>query len=256
MADITQLLQDTMTQARAMHAAIPDTDAANKETKELLGNILNTVPANGTPAQPIVEAKPSGQGAAIPLPNMGRLSPPVAPVLREKCAFENSALLPAADYHFSIQILSWTLAKTAIESGEWFAYAASEEDRKAKEDYLKSTNQMLRDMYPLIVPSLDAILGAVEKLREQHLGASACSDPAAAYAAYIAALPDQIAGVKTAAEFQGKEIDGEDLHTRLVEWTVRSIPKYLGRRTQHIEVKPKLTERIEAEAVRCYRWQF
>jgi hypothetical protein len=255
MADITQLLQDTMEQARAMHAAIPDTDAANKETKELLGNILNTVPHNGTPAQPIVDAKP-GAGAAIPMPNMGRISPPLAPVLREKCAFENSALLPAADYHFSIQIMSWTLAKTAIDSGEWFAYAGNEEDRKAKEEYLKETTQMLRDMYPLLVPSLDAILGEVEKLRAEHLSASACADPAAAYAAYIAALPDQIAAVKTAAEFQGKEIDGEDLHTRLVERTVRSIPKYLGRRTQHFEVKSKLTERIEAEAVRCYRWQF
>ncbi|KAJ9110764.1 hypothetical protein QFC20_002805 [Naganishia adeliensis] len=254
MADITQLLQDTMEQARAMHAAFPNDDA-NKETKDLLGNILKTVPQNGTAAQPIVDAKP-GAGAAIPLPNMGRFSPPAAPVLREKCAFENSALLPAADYHFSIQIMSWTLAKTAIDSGEWFAYATSDEDRKAKEEYLTSANQMLRDMYPLLVPSLDAILGAIEKLREEHLNASACPGPAAAYAAYIAALPDRIAAVKSAPEFAGKEIDGEDLHSRLVERTVRSVPKYLGRRTQHVEVKEKMTERIEAESIRCYRWQF
>lgn len=256
MTDMTQLLKDTMDQARAMHDAISDSDNANKETKNLLGNILKTIPVpqNGTPAQAIVDtaAKPA---AAIPMPNMGRFSPPAAPVLRQKCAFENSALLPAADYHFSIQIMSWTLAKTAIESGEWFAYAINDADRKAKEDYLASANQMLRDMYPLLTPSFDAILGAVEKLRQEHLGTSPQSDPAAAYAAYLAALPDRIAAVKN-ADFKEKEIDGEDLHTRLVERTVRSVPKYLTRKSQHVETKSKLSERIEAEAVRCYRWQF
>lgn len=258
MPDIAQLLKDTMDQARAMHDNIDDNDAANQETKNLLGNILKTVnhPQNGTPAQPILDGKDAAAraGAGVPMPNGVRLSPPLAPVLREKCAFENSALLPADEYQFSVQILSWTLAKIAVESGEWFAHAADENAWEAKEEYLKNSCQMMTDIYPLLQPSIDAILAAVKELREENLRSP--SDRVAAYATYVSALPDRIAAVKGSADFTGKEIDGQDLHTKLVERTVRSLPKYLKTREEHQKVKSTLVERVEKEAIRVYRWQF
>lgn len=257
MPDIAQLLKDTMKQAKAMHDNIDDNDVANRETKHLLGNILKTaiLPQNGTPAQPILDGKDAAAraGAGVPLPNGARLSPPLVPVLREKCAFENSALLPADGYQFSIQILSWTLAKTAIESGEWFANATDEKEWQAKEEYLKNSCQMITDIYPLLQSSIDAILGVVKNLREEHLRSP--TDRSSAYAAYVAALPDQIAAVKTAEDFAGKEIDGQDLHTKLVERTVRSVPKYLKIREEHQKTKSKLAERVDKEAIRVYRWQ-
>lgn len=258
MPDIARLLKDTMDQARAMHDKIDDNDLANKETKDLLGDILKSanIPKNSTPAQLILDAKDAvaRPGAGVPLPNGARLSPPAAPDLREKCAFENSALLPADEYPFSIQILSWTLAKLAVESGEWFAHATDEATWRAKEEYLKTSCQMITDIYPLLQVSIDSILNAIKELREERLRSP--TDRAAAYDAYIATLSDQIAALKGHADFSGKEIDGEDLHTKLVERTVRSLPKYLKERNEHQKTKSELAERVKAEAVRVYRWQF
>lgn len=259
MPDIAQLLKETMDQARAMHDKIDDNDLANKETKDLLGDILKSanIPKNSTPAQPILNAKDAAAarpGAGVPLPNGARLSPPVAPVLREKCAFENSALLPAEEYPFSVQVLSWTLAKLAVESGEWFAHATDEGTWRAKEEYLKTSCEMITDIYPLLQVSIDAILNAIKELREERLRSP--TDRAAAYDAYVATLSDRIAALKGHADFAGKEIDGEDLHTKLVERTVRSLPKYLKERREHQKTKSELAERVKAEAVRVYRWQF
>lgn len=264
MPDITQILKETMDQAKAMHDAISDTDKENKDTKELLGNILKNaspVPNNGTQAQAINGAagltKPAG-GAAVPLPNTGRVSVHDAPVLREKCAFENSALLSEHEYQWSVHIVGWTMAKTAIESGEWFAFAKSDEEKKAREVYLEATMSALKDMYPLFVPSFDVILEAMKKLRAEIIdSAGPDRDYAAVYSAYLAALPARIAELEnTTAELASKHIAGMDLHSKIIERTVKSVPKYLKTREEHTKVKLSLAERVEVEAKRVYIWQF
>ncbi|KAJ9119701.1 hypothetical protein QFC22_003411 [Naganishia vaughanmartiniae] len=264
MPDITQILKETMDQAKAMHDAISESDNANKETKELLGNILKTVPPapnNGTQAQAINGdaglTKPAG-GAAVPLPNTGRFSPHDTPVLREKCAFENSALLTEHEYQWSVHIVGWTMAKMAIETGQWFAFADGEEDKKAKEIYLEATTSALKDMYPLFAPSFDAILEAVKNLRVETIdNAGPERDFAAVYAAYLSALPARIADLEnTKAELGSKNIAGIDLHSKIIERTVKSVPKYLKSREEHAEVKSSLAEKVEVEAKRVYRWQF
>ncbi|KAJ9098870.1 hypothetical protein QFC19_006208 [Naganishia cerealis] len=267
MPDISQILKETMDQARAMHDAISDTDQANKDTKELLGNILKTAPTpananSGTQAQPIKGAngltKPAGDTAGVPLPNTGHVSAQDAPVLREKCAFENSALITAPEYQWTVHIVGYTMAKTAVESGEWFAFADGEQEKKAKQEYLKATMGHLKDMYPLFAPSFDAVLEVLEKLRSETIAQAAAErDPAAAYAAYLASLPDRIAALKdTTSELSSKDIAGSNLHSRVIERMVKSIPKYLNIRDQHSKVKSSLVERVEFEAKRVYRWQF
>jgi hypothetical protein len=264
MPDITQILKETMDQAKAMHDAISETDNANKDTKELLGNILKTIPPapnNGTQAQAINGAaglsKPAG-GAAVPLPNTGRVPLHDAPVLREKCAFENSALLTEHEYQWSVHIVGWTMAKIAIESGAWFAFAKGEEEKKAKEIYLEATTSALKDMYPLFVPSFDVILKAVKNLRVEIIdNAGPDRDSSAVYAAYLSALPARIAELEnTTAELGSKDIAGIDLHSKIVERTVKSVPKYLKSRDEHAKVKSSLAERVQEEAKRVYRWQF
>ncbi|KAJ9097250.1 hypothetical protein QFC21_004919 [Naganishia friedmannii] len=262
MPDITQILKETMDQAKAVHDAISDTDNANKDTKELLGNILKTVPPtpnNGTQAQAINGAagltKPAG-GAAVPLPNTGRVSLHDAPVLREKCAFENSALLTEHEYQWSVHIVGWTMAKIAIDSGEWFAFAQGEEDKKAKEVYLDANTSALKDMYPLLAPSFDAIFEVIKNLRVETIDKVGRErDSAAAYAAYLSALPARIAELEnTTAELGSKDIAGVDLHSKVVERAVKSVPKYLKSKDEHAKVKSSLAERVEVEARRVYRW--
>ena len=146
------------------------------------------------------------------------------------------------------------MAKIAIESGEWLAHASDEVAWQANEEYLKTSCQMLTDIYPLLQVSIDAVLGVIKDTREECLRSP--TDRTAAYEAYVAALPDRIAALKGNRDFEGKQVDGQDLHTKLVDRTVRSLPKYLKERQEHQKTKSELAERVKAEAVRVYRWQF
>ena len=202
MPDIAQIIRDTVSKG---------SNSDNKPVKPVISSAA-AVPA--TPAavpQEIPATKPSGLERlfnSIPLP---KINEPV-----EKCS--GFADLPAEDYHLSLNSVAFIFAKNALER---FEFAQDQ----AYQAYLSRCEAAMKEMYPLLLPVIEPLLGAASCARDHVLEEASDRTEDGKLVAYEDNLIRHIEGVGERKWEEKDFIDGEDLNTRFVQRTVRSLRK-------------------------------
>jgi hypothetical protein len=210
MPDIAQILRDTVSKGN---------NSTDKAVKAAVAT-ATPVPTPATP-QEIPATKPSGIERlfnAIPHPKFGG-----SPV--EKCS--GFADYPAEEYHTSLNSVAFISAKNMLES---FEHIHDEE----WQTYLARVETAMKEMYPLLLPVLDVLYEASRCAREEVTKVLVRSDLGMLYA-YEDSLIDHVEAVQFRKWDEKDFIDGEDLNTRFVQRTLRSLRKIVERRRKECE---------------------
>jgi hypothetical protein len=226
MPNIAQIIRDSTSKGSNNVKA---TKQANAEAA-----VTPRPPSPKTPAavpQEIPATKPSGLERlfnSIPLP---KINEPV-----EKCS--GFADLPAEDYHLSLNSVAFIFAKNALES---FEHAQDE----AYQAYLGRVEAAMKEMYPLLLPVIEALLQAAVCARECVLEKATDRTEEDKVVAYQDTLIQHIEAVGE-REWEEKDyIQGENLNTRFVQRTVRSLGKLIEMRKRHQSKSPEtITEDV------------
>jgi hypothetical protein len=207
MPDIAQILRDTVSKG-------------NNSTDKAVKAPPTPVPVPATP-QEIPATKPSGIERlfnAIPHPKFGG-----SPV--EKCS--GFADYPPEDYHTSLNSVAFLFAKNMLESFEHI----HDQDYQT---YLTRVETAMKEMYPLLIPVLEALYEASRHAREETIKFLVLSDLGMLHN-YEDSLLEHVEAVQHHKWDATDLIDGEDLNTRFVQRTLRSLRKIVERRRKESE---------------------